>query len=226
MLAHFSSRHWHRHAADLNTLNPSCANIETSVAFPLGETPWSPGRSASNSSSALVPIQLLSDICDAVPAQPDDGEKKDLGGFFKILDWRIRSMQVFLVADDASLAAELYRLAMLVYLDQASGNALKQTARTKDRVDRAFALMGQLRTCPRQFPIFIFGCEARTEDQRAAVLDLIARSEQDPSSRSFVHAKLLMQAVWAQDDLAERELNYFDKISYVVSCCKIMPIFV
>lgn len=134
MLARFSSRHWRRRAEVLNTPNPSCANIETSVAFHLSDTQQFPGRGANASSSAMATIQLLSDICDAVPGGASPGEEDDLGGFLKILDWRIRSMHV---ADDASLATELYWLAMLVYLDRASGNAVNQAARTRERADKA-----------------------------------------------------------------------------------------
>lgn len=127
---------------------------------------------------------------------------------------------------DGPLITELYRLAVLVYLDRASDNLLNQGAKAQEQIDRAFTILAQLRSCERQFPIFILGCEARSDDQRAVVLDLIDRTEKGVSSRSCNHLRLLLQAIWTQDDLAVREANYWDKVSYIISCCNILPTFV
>jgi hypothetical protein len=147
----------------------------------------------------------------------------------KILDWRIRSLELPPPADgdaDASLVTELYRLAMLVYLSRASDNLLHQSARTQQHIDKAFAILAQLGSCDRQFPVFVLGCEARSDDQRAVVLDLIARTEQGSASRSFTLARRLLQASWAQDELGKGEVNCWDKLSCIISCCKILPAFV
>lgn len=121
---------------------------------------------------------------------------------------------------------ELYRLAMLVYLNRASGNLLNQSHKTQQAIDKAFSIFSALDSCGRQFPIFILGCEARSDDQRAVVLDLMSRTERKVSSRSYNYARLLLQATWAQDDLGNGNTDYWDKLSYVISCCRIMPPFV
>ncbi|GAB1319906.1 Fungal-specific transcription factor domain-containing protein [Madurella fahalii] len=93
-------------------------------------------------------------------------------------------------------------------------------------IDKAFGIFATLGSCERQFPVFILGCEARNDDQRAVVLDLISRTEKNISSRSFNLVRLLLQALWAQDDLADGNTNYWKRLSYVISCCRIMPTFV
>ncbi|SPO01863.1 uncharacterized protein DNG_04536 [Cephalotrichum gorgonifer] len=233
VLARFSSRPWHR-GTEKATLFPTCVNSEASeTPFFADTTRLTDGRASGMQSSALATLGLLSDICDAVLTGPQSTapvrEEDEHGAFLKILDWRIKRMPVPTATEvdpDASLTAELYRLAMLVYLNWASGDALNQASKTKKHVKQAFAIIPQLASCPRQLPVFIFGCEAHPEDQRAAVLDLIARTERRVSSRSFNYTRLLSQVVWVQDDIAGRDLNYWDKVSYVISCCTIMPAFV
>lgn len=147
----------------------------------------------------------------------------------KILEWRIRSILLAPDAHDNSETAsvlELYRLAMLVYLNRASGNLLNQATMIQKQTEKAFAIISALNSCDRQFPVFIMGCEARCDNHRAAVLDLINRTENNFSSRSFIHVKLLLQAIWAQDDLSEENINYWDKLSYVITACSILPTFV
>jgi hypothetical protein len=152
--------------------------------------------------------------------------------YLRVLDWRIRSLDLAAMAGgnaDARMAMELYQLAVLVYLNRMSEfQPANQRVRTQQHIDRAFTLLGLLGSCERQFPVFIFGCEARCDEQRAVVLDLIARTEKSVASRSFEHVRLLLQAIWAQDDLAERgfDYEYADRLSRVISRARIMPMFV
>lgn len=183
---------------------------------------------------ALTAIELLSDVCDAVsdshPSLASAEREHDHKSFLKILDWKIRSMKTLDMAQsntvDQLLIMELYQLAMLVYLNQASENLLNQAASTQKQIDRAFVILAQLASCERQFPIFVFGCVARSDHYRAVLLDLISRTENTESSRSFNHVRLLLQAIWAQDDLAGEDANFCDKLTYFISCCKVMPCFV
>ncbi|KAK0736397.1 fungal-specific transcription factor domain-containing protein [Apiosordaria backusii] len=131
----------------------------------------------------------------------------DYKNFLQILDWRIRSLTFTTpetVTDfqhgDTMLTLELYQLALLIYLSRASNDMINQSFRTEKHIARAFSILPKLRSCDRQFPVFILGCEAKNDEYRAVILDLIARTEKRDSSRSFNHVKLLLQAVWAQDD--------------------------
>lgn len=187
-------------------------------------------------------IKLLSEVCDAFSARPatafngkkSSKETEDYKNFLQILDWRIRSLPLSTPGTtvsspeerDSLLLLELYRLALLIYLNRASNNLINQSFRTEKHIAQAFSILPKLKSCDRQFPVFILGCEARNDEYRAVILDLIARAEKEESSRSFNHVKLLLQAVWAQDDLAEGEVDYWEKISHVISCCRITPSFV
>ncbi|KAK4038361.1 fungal-specific transcription factor domain-containing protein [Parachaetomium inaequale] len=228
VLARFSLRHWHRESSKLS---PS----STVASSPSGVSPTTQSPRAEPSKSASPPlalIQLLSEVCDAASGHPPSmttAEQAEHKSFLKILDWRIRSLELPAPADgdaDASLVMELYRLAMLVYLSRASENLRNPSARTQQHIDKAFAMLARLGSCDRQFPVFVLGCEARSDDQRAVVLDLIARTEKGSASRSFNLVRLLLQASWAQDELGKGGMDYWDKLNCIVSCCKILPAFV
>lgn len=180
------------------------------------------------STSALP--ELLSEFLDLVPMAPSrkatSQALEDHKGFLTVLDWKIRTVPVLLKPDEAAemtTTVELYRLAIHIYVNRVSENLLSQAARTQQRIDKAFTLLSQLPSCERQFPIFILGCEARTDDQRAIILDLISRTEKKITSRSFNHVTLLLHALWAQDDLADSELNYWHKLTSIISRCTIVP---
>lgn len=109
---------------------------------------------------------------------------------------------------DSLLTMELHQLAMLTYLNRMSKFQANQRTRMQQYLDRSFILLNRLGSCNRQFPVFILGCETRTDEQRAAVLDLISRTEKGVGSRSFKHVRLLLETIWAQDDLADGGVNY------------------
>ncbi|KAH8904639.1 hypothetical protein BR93DRAFT_980391 [Coniochaeta sp. PMI_546] len=222
VLARFSLRHWHR------DFTPPCGSGSSSPSKPSAM----PANLRAQPSQAAPPdlafIALLSEVCDAICGQTPASNTGEHTNFLKILDWRIRTTPVPPASGeipDMPLMLELYRLGMLVYLNRANPK-LSPSSRTQEHVDRGFEIFTQLRSCDRQFPIFVLGCEARSDEQRAVVLDLICRTERGVSSRSFNYCRILLQSVWAQDDLAGGELDYMDKLSYVISCCKIVPTFV
>ncbi|KAI4867611.1 hypothetical protein F4820DRAFT_467503 [Hypoxylon rubiginosum] len=216
VLGRFSLRHWYGETARIPPSPPAmCA--EASRKAP----------------STFAILGLLSEVCDTVSTRPPDvastEESKNYRGFLQILDWKIRNIPISAAADDGSETAtvvELYQLALLVYLHRLSGKLLDEPVKTQQRIEKAFAMFSEIGSCERQFPVFILGCEARTDDQRAVILDLISRTDKNVSSRSFLYVRLLLQAVWAQDDLADRELHYWDKLSSIISCASILPTFV
>ena len=121
---------------------------------------------------------------------------------------------------------ELFQLATLVYLDRATENMSPHPTKTQQRVDRAFSIFSQLRSCEQAFPLFILGCEARTDEQRATVLELICRTKKHGPSQIIMTAMNLIQSVWVQNDLADGELHYLDTLSAIISSRSILPAFV
>jgi hypothetical protein len=231
VMSRFVMRHWTGEAAKL-PLNPS-------DVWPEGIMQVLPSRTSgrldncvqSTGLSNLNTIQLLSEVCDAAGAIPrsvtlSGHEQEDFEGFLRLLDWRIRSTpieQSYASPTDTSTVVELHRLAMLVYLNRVSRGLLGEEAKNQQHIDKAFAMFSGLDACERQFPIFILGSEARTDHERAIVLDLMSRTEKKNSSRSLMHAKTLVQAMWAQNDLANGELDYWEKLTTIISCCSIVP---
>ncbi|KAJ4355643.1 uncharacterized protein N0V89_003663 [Didymosphaeria variabile] len=178
-----------------------------------------------------VILKLMSELCDTVPTKPrlETMNAQDLEEFanrIRILDWRIRNVPVPSAAEKISSSVRLYQLAMLIYLNRVTANILHQASKIQDYIDNAFTLLAELETCKPHFPMYIIGWEASTDEQRATVLELLGRTKKDPSSRSMFHVEVLVQAGWTQDDLAEGELNYWDKVTTLISVCSTMPSFV
>lgn len=179
-------------------------------------------------------LNLLSQVCDTVSSSaiiPETSENmSDYKSFVEVLDWRIRSLPIPKVTkdnDDATLVMKLYQLAMLLYLNRSSEGLIDQPMRTQQQIDQAFAILPRLSSCKQQFPIYIIGCESRTDEQRAVILDVISRTEKMSSSRSFDHCKRLLQASWAQDDLAGwNDISYCSKLSSIMGLAKVVPAFV
>lgn len=179
-------------------------------------------------------LNLLSQVCDTVSNSPISPETNDNvydhKSFVQVLDWRIRSLPIPTVTedhDDATLVMKLYQLAMLLYLNRSSEGLIDQPIRTQQHIDQAFAILPRLSSCKQQFPIYIIGCESRTDEQRAATLDVISRTEKMGSSRLFHHCQRLLQASWAQDDLAEwNNISYRSKLSSIMGLAKTVPAFV
>ena len=151
-----------------------------------------------------------------------------------ILEWKVRRFPACDLLQDAtrssttiddSRSQELFQLALLVYLERVAGGTPKESANMRERLKRAFCIFSGMGTMQRQFPLLILGCEARTDEERMVVLDLIARTEEHTSVRSLESVKSIIQSLWAQDDLAEREIDYGDKMTAVVSSSFILPSF-
>ncbi|KAL2825115.1 fungal-specific transcription factor domain-containing protein [Aspergillus pseudoustus] len=124
---------------------------------------------------------------------------------------------------------ELFHLAILIYLNRMTNSTLEPQSTTQFRIERAFTILHTLKVCPRQFPLFIIGAEAATDEQRCTVLALMERTEKSPASRSLFIVRALTKALWVQDDLAAGErgtVAYREKMDAIVSVCSLLPTFV
>ncbi|KAJ4304914.1 hypothetical protein N0V90_000442 [Kalmusia sp. IMI 367209] len=227
VMSRFTLRHWHGDVLEIPP-KPSnmCDNFVREVYMPVRSAMVSQDRNAVHSSdSSLLPnLELLAELSDAVTANNCDSmsshQLEDYKGYIRILDWRIRNIPMqskSMYESEHAIVVELFKLATLIYLNRVTGDLLDQSGSIKGHLDRAFDLFSHMTYCERQYPLFIIGCEARTDDQRMTVLDLISRTEKQSSSRSLNHIKILVQALWAQDDLADKEVDYWKKMSSVIS---------
>ena len=182
-------------------------------------------------------LNLLSQVCDTVSSGAippgTSGNVDDFKNYLEVLDWRIRSLPIGKgsddkdhVSDDATLVMQLYQLAILLFLNRSFETLIDQPRRMQQHVETAFAILPRLSSCKQQFPIHVIGCEARTDEQRAVVLDVISRTEMS-SSRSLNYCKRILEAVWAQYDLADgTNIGYRDNLTVVISHCLIVPSFI
>lgn len=74
--------------------------------------------------------------------------------------------------------------------------------------------------------MFVLGCEARTDEQRGVILSIMEGTERTAASRSLNYLRRILNALWAQDDLAEQELDRREKLGAIFSHCAILPTFV
>jgi hypothetical protein len=126
---------------------------------------------------------------------------------FTVLDGKLRAIQQDACSVEeperahASDVAELFRLAALIYLhrmyERLSGNSEPVPCFAED----AFDILARLRTCERAFPLFIVGCEARTDARRALVLEVISDTEVDTRTRSYACIRWYVKLFWNLDDL-------------------------
>ncbi|KAL9622083.1 MAG: hypothetical protein Q9160_003582 [Pyrenula sp. 1 TL-2023] len=206
VMARFSLRHWIGKDPMIMTTPPSVL----------------PEASHSAPSTSGI-LGRLSEIYESVPEDMTATEaSSDRREYLKILDWRIRS------TPKANAMDEAFELTTLIYLNRIASPFLDQALKTQQRIDKAFAVMSQLHSCEWQFPMFILGCEARTDHQRAIILDLISRTDSTVALRSFKNVKLLLEAIWVQDDLVDgqaRDLSYWSRLSFTMSRCDHLPCF-
>ena len=150
----------------------------------------------------------------------------------KLLEEQVSSLGIMPAAVDAdpdNLSEEVYQLATRIYLFRASQNAWSSSTGLGPLVDRAFTQPLTSCTCTHFFPIFIIGCEATTDERRAAVLSLLGRAETDASARKMDWLKNVIQSVWVQQDLhadSDLLLDYLGLMSAVISSSETLPSFV
>ncbi len=120
-----------------------------------------------------------------------------------ILEWKIRTIPVSegplppgKIIMEESKTLEIFQLALLVYIERASGSSPGQSENMRSRLNRAFVIFSQVKTWQRQFPLLILGCEARADEDRIVVLDLISRTEENTNTRNLRGMKDILQSLW------------------------------
>lgn len=128
------------------------------------------------------------------------------------------------------IIAELYQLATLVYLCNGSASPCMRDRQLDAMIDRAFYLIRKLSTCERSFPLIILGSEARNDEERMLLLELIHRTEAKHNDSSLMRIKAGLEMVWSQRDLEADEdeysnLSYLHTLDTVISSACTLPFF-
>lgn len=171
------------------------------------------------------------------PKYHDEAYRKELVGLERTLEsilngkygpetCRQEFKELVTTKDHDYAALEMYRLASLIYLERASRNF----SGTSDKIDHWLSLAFNLLQLPlrmkHSFPMFIIGCEARTDEKRIIILDSIDKSQAFRPTAAMAIVRDMLQSAWALKDLeTDRELDYITKLDTVISGCEMMPTF-
>lgn len=178
-------------------------------------------------------LNLLSEISDTLidPRDPrsSDGEYQ---GHLKDIERRIKAVPVKSETaksdPDAQFAVELYQMATQIYLIRASQSPWDPAANLEPLIDAAFSGPVQYCSCEHFFPLLILACEARKDEQRVAIINLIERTQRDTRIRSIQGVKDTIQSIWVQQDLHKDDdvlMDYLDMMSSVISSSNSVPSF-
>ncbi len=102
----------------------------------------------------------------------------------------------------SSATAELYRLASLLYL-------LRVVSMNSDEAQRvaclnqAFDTLKQVRVATSPCPVFIFACEARTEEQRIHIWEVLECMDSARNVGNVRVMRTIIQTIWKQQDIRE-----------------------
>ncbi|KEY74832.1 hypothetical protein S7711_06518 [Stachybotrys chartarum IBT 7711] len=227
-LARFTIRHWQHKkmyspASDVHNL-------------PLRERPY-PSLTLHSSNPEHSILNLLSDVCDTVvdPRDPKSRER-DYQDRLAALKESISNLPFLSLKDNlpsesnahVQITLELHQLSTLIYLVRVSQNPLEAVPDLQLLVDWAFAVPIQAPACAHFFPLFVLACEARTDEQRTAILALLRRTEKAIYGRRR-HISSLIQSVWVQQDLyadGEVMLNYAAVMNVAINANLALPTFV
>lgn len=187
-------------------------------------------------------LELLSDICKTVlPASEPRSQTKAYKDSINALEKRVESSEVFSaspsnrcselgIKGQGAVVAELHRIAMLIYLARASNDPSRPPEKLTHLVDRGMVILSNLSYYDSPFPVMMIGCEARDDEERLAVLKLIARTQSCSYSRHRLECvRDFLRGVWNQADLhAENgiEFDSMETLTAVVSTSEVMPLFV
>lgn len=183
-------------------------------------------------------LNLLCEACTTVldPSDPrsrEEAYKARLQG----LQSRIKETSIAPPAAktdiiETGFSTELYRMTTLIYLVRASQSPWEASSSSSELdalVDQAFSVPLQMTACDHFFPLFILGCEARTDEQRAIILGMIERTEKGPHVRSMKRLQAGIQSVWAHHDLhadSDVAVNYVRMMNAVISSHSTLPSYV
>lgn len=239
ILARFSLRHWRKPKAQL----PSQAICDTRP-FTSPETRKQArvelsmimGQASLESKRFFQPLGLLSEVvAEILPSDNPKAHTQEYRCKIKTLKAEIKSLRITasgnladLMSERVAAKSEVYRLSTLVYLSRTTDQGEREDSGIAVLVERGLQLLPLMGTCERPLPLLIFGCEARTEEERLRILNLVSNAEKTLPDRELHSVKKLLHALWTQDDLHADNIlkpTYIEKLSAVFSASELLPHF-
>ncbi|KXH29561.1 hypothetical protein CSIM01_06294 [Colletotrichum simmondsii] len=194
------------------------------------------GQASLESKRFFQPLGLLSEVvAEILPSDNPETHTQEYRCKIRTLKEEIESLRVtasYSLADLKSemIAAksEVYRLSTLVYLSRTTDQGEQEDSGVAALVERGLQLLPLMGTCERPLPLLIFGCEARTDEERLRILKLVSNAENTLPDRELHSVKKLLHALWTQDDLHADNIlkpTYIEKLSAVFSASELLPHF-
>lgn len=122
--------------------------------------------------------------------------------------------------------AQLYQLAGLIYLHRAARRTKIGFPPTEILVQEAFGIVEGLECCEASWPLFIIGCEARSDEGRLKIQGIFSKTLEMRDNGNIRSIKRMIEAAWIQDDLCEgQEMDYFLRINALISAHNVLPTF-
>ncbi|KAH6888442.1 fungal-specific transcription factor domain-containing protein [Thelonectria olida] len=230
-LSRFAMYHWRHDSVALSAADAKGSDPQAVQYPPLVKNrPISPSRNPAHEI-----LNLLSETCNTL-LDPRDPKSltEEYKARLKALEQRIRNVpttQTSANADsdaDARLpvVVELYQISTLIYLVRASESPWEPSAMLESLVVRAFAIAAATSPCRHFFPLFIVACEARTDEQRAFVINVIDKTAKGAHMRSMEQLRAEIESIWVQQDLysdSELLVDYIGLMNAVVSSNNTIP---
>lgn len=169
-------------------------------------------------------LNLLPEIYDTLSDTCDPRiRNEEYHNRLKTIEDRIGNLPIMAVstsfgADDA-VALQVYQMAARIYSAQASQSSWKLSTKIDSVIDNIFAGPLPGHACGHFFPVSILACEARTDERRTTILNIINRTERSSGIRSLEAVRHTIQSIWVQQDLhADGDLlvNYLGMMSAVI----------
>ncbi|KAK2018708.1 hypothetical protein LZ32DRAFT_521276 [Colletotrichum eremochloae] len=236
VLARFSMRHWkqsgigasnrsyHTKSSSYITEERLCRDSAAEVIQ------W---QKSTVHQTIFAPLHLWSRVAAEVLPSRDPISRQEA---YKIkvarLAEELRNLKVATPSDPAAqraaAKAEVFRISALVYLSRSTDQNLLRPSELHLLVDRGLDLMENMAICERPLPLLILGCEARTDIERLRILDLVSNTESSTPRREFDSMRMLLQALWTQNDLdseSDVELDYMETLSAIFNTSEFLPHF-
>lgn len=179
-------------------------------------------------------MNLLSELCDKLydPWDPRS-RSEDYHNSLKTLEGRaenvLSTLNLAKSSADTILGVKIWQLATRIYLARASQSQWESSINLESEIEDAFDGIVTICLCKHAFPLLIVACEAHTDERRAAIMELIGRTEREAFVRNFGKLRAMIRSIWVQQDLhADGDLlvNYLGIISTVISSNTTLPFFV
>lgn len=101
---------------------------------------------------------------------------------------------------ESILVKELFIIAAVLYIEQTSTGHNPSTRKT-EWINDALEIFSHISHCNKPFAYVIFGCEARTDRDRAIVLDVLDRTIASKSHGLMHPLRDVLLKTWVHDDL-------------------------